>query len=302
MIQNWKKRGLVFCPTGEREWMHSHAALPIVEPIGGDFFRVYFTVRNARNQSHGAYVVIDINRPQVVQNISQDPVVTPGSLGLFDDSGAMPIWLTRAGGKRYLFYTGWNVGVTVPFRTAIGLATSGDDQVFHKYAEGPLLDRTLQEPYPPLACCVLLDGSIWRMWYVSCTDWRLRGGQPQHRYHIKYAESSDGVIWNRTGHVAIDYKDDGEYAIARPCVIRDADCWKMWFSYRGEAYRIGYAESPDGLSWTRLDDRVGITVSSDGWDSDMVEYPFVFDHKGQRFMLYNGNDYGRTGFGLAVLE
>ncbi len=43
-------------------------------------------------------------------------------------------------------------------------------------------------------------------------------------------------------------------------------------------------------------------VIPDGWDSEMIDYPFDFDHKGHRYMLYNGNGYGKTGFWLAVLE
>lgn len=108
--------------------------------------------------------------------------------------------------------------------------------------------------------------------------------------------------WRRDGIVAIDFADDNEYAISRPSVIRDGDNWKMWYSFRGQSYRIGYAESKNGRQWSRLDHTVGIDVSKTGWDSEMIEYPFVFDHKDQRYMLYNGNGYGSTGFGLAVLE
>ncbi|WP_416398648.1 hypothetical protein [Allohahella sp. A8] len=140
------------------------------------------------------------------------------------------------------------------------------------------------------------------MWYLSCTDWRIRDGKPEHRYHIKYAESPDGISWEREGIVAIDYSDETEYAISRPSVIRDKDCWKMWYSFRGPSYRIGYAESHDGRQWQRLDAECDINVSKFGWDSEMIEYPFVFDHAGDRYMLYNGNGYGKTGFGLAVLE
>jgi hypothetical protein len=124
---------------------------------------------------------------------------------------------------------------------------------------------------------------------------------PKHKYHIKYAESEDGINWYRDKVVAIDYANDGEYAISRPSVIHDHECWRMWYSYRGQSYRIGYAESADGIHWKRLDSQVGIDVSTTGWDSEMIEYPFVFDHKGQRYMFYNGNGYGKTGFGLAVL-
>jgi hypothetical protein len=118
---------------------------------------------------------------------------------------------------------------------------------------------------------------------------------------IKYAESMDGMIWQRTGTIAIDFKSAEEYAISKPCVLKENGRYKMWYSYRGTAYRIGYAESEDGIHWTRMDDQVGIDVSESGWDSDMIEYPHVFDHQGRRYMLYNGNEYGRTGFGLAIL-
>ena len=76
----------------------------------------------------------------------------------------------------------------------------------------------------------------------------------------------------------------------------------MWYSHRGSSYRIGYAESNDGIRWQRMDGNCTIDVSGFGWDTDMVEYPHVFDHGGARYMLYNGNNYGKTGFGLAVLE
>jgi hypothetical protein len=129
----------------------------------------------------------------------------------------------------------------------------------------------------------------------------MREGKPEHKYHIKYAESRDGINWEREGLVAIDFANDQEYAISRPSVIHDSDRWRMWYSFRGQSYRIGYAESENGRQWKRLDAQVGINVSTAGWDSEMIEYPFVFDHKGQRYLLYNGNGYGKTGFGLAVL-
>ena len=121
---------------------------------------------------------------------------------------------------------------------------------------------------------------LWRMWYISCVGWPIVDDAPRHSYHLKYAESDDGIHWRRDGHVAIDFKDSNEYAISRPSVIKEGDLWRMWYSYRGTRYRIGYAESPDGRNWTRMDDKAGIEPSEKGWDSEMIEYPHVFDHKG----------------------
>jgi hypothetical protein len=140
------------------------------------------------------------------------------------------------------------------------------------------------------------------MWYVSATGWDLHEGKPRHHYHIKYCESVDGINWRRDGVVCIDYQSPDEYAIARPCVIRENGLYKMWYSYRGEAYRIGYAESKDGLNWVRKDDESGINVSESGWDSEMVAYPYVFQSHNKQYMLYNGNGYGKTGIGLAIRE
>lgn len=77
----------------------------------------------------------------------------------------------------------------------------------------------------------------------------------------------------------------------------------MWFLYRsgtGEKYRIGYVKSTLNQKWELALDEVGLTVSESGWYSEMIEYSFVFDHSGGRYMFYNA--YGKTRFGLVVLD
>lgn len=297
----WRKLGLIFCPAGEMAWMQSHAAVPIAESLGGGIFKIYFSSRDKFNRSFTGYTVIDIARPNQILELSSNPVLSPGGLGEFDDSGAMATWLTSYQGKKFLYYIGWNLGITVPFRNSIGLAISTQNNEFLRYSSGPIVDRSMNEPHFCASCCVFPGEDFWRMWYLSCTGWRMQGGKPEHKYHIKYAESEDGINWQRAGLVAIDFANDEEFAISRPSVIHD-DRWRMWYSFRGDTYRIGYAESEDGRKWSRFDTEVGIDVSTTGWDSEMIEYPFVFDYEGQRYMLYNGNGYGKTGFGLAILE
>jgi hypothetical protein len=154
---------------------------------------------------------------------------------------------------------------------------------------------------------VMREGDGWRMWYVSCDHWLPLGNGFRHFYNIKHRRSQDGIYWEPRATVCIDYANEYEYAISRPSVIRDdRGGYRMWYSFRAqpdiETYRIGYAESADGLTWTRLDARAGIDVSDSGWDSEMICYPRVFEHQGRLHMLYNGNGYGKSGFGLAVLE
>ena len=298
----WRKLGLLFRPDGLEGWMASHAAVPFAVPLGGSLARVYFATRDRANRSSVAWVVLDLDRPGVVLDRSTTPALGPGRLGTFDDSGAMPSWIVADGDREWLYYIGWNLGVTVPFRNAVGLAVREGSGEFRRVFEGPIIDRSPTEPHFATNPCVLRDGPTWTIWYLSCVGWDLVEGRPRHRYHIKVATSADGIAWDRRGQVAIDFRDESEYAISRPCVVRDPDRYRIWYAHRGVSYRIGYAESADGIAWDRRDEDVGIDVSDSGWDSEMIAYPHVFDCRGARYMLYNGNDFGRTGFGLAVLE
>ncbi|WP_156296434.1 hypothetical protein [Mycobacterium paragordonae] len=302
MTRHWRKLGLTFRPNAEFPWMLSHAAVPIAEHLDGNLFRVYFSARDSANRSVTGSLVMDLERPNQVLELTREPVIAPGKLGTFDDSGAMATWLTCHGNRRLLWYIGWNLGVTVPFRNSIGLAVSLNGGPFEKFAEGPILDRTPFEPHFCASCCVLREGDLWRNWYLSTVGWQGAGGGIEYRCHIKYAESVDGIAWRRAGAVAIDFQSAGENVISRPSVLRDAEGWHMWYSHRGNHYRIGYARSENGEDWTRYDNDVGIDVTPGDWDGEMIEYPFVFEHKERRYMLYNGNGFGLSGFGLAVWE
>ena len=135
------------------------------------------------------------------------------------------------------------------------------------------------------------------MYYVSGKEW-LNKDLP--RYNIKLATSKDGKKWDRKGKVAINFKNNSEHALARPYVIKDLNIWKMWFSFKSKKYRIGYAESYDGIKWFRNDKFANISVSKNSFDSDMIEYPAIIKDKGNYFMFYNGNNYGYDGIGLAL--
>jgi predicted GH43/DUF377 family glycosyl hydrolase len=298
----WVKRGLIFQPPRHLKWMVTHAAVPCAQRLAGDMYRVYFAGRDADNRSRIGCFEIDLNRPDEITYVSQEPLLGCGQVGAFDDNGVMPSWTIDHDGKTYLYYIGWNLGVTVPFYNSIGLAVSADGgRTFERLSQGPILGRDTNDPFFTGSSCVLVEDTLWRMWYLSCSRWDVQDGQPKHYYHLKYAESEDGIHWKRTGLVAIAHKSEDEYAISRPSVIKDDALYRMWYSYRGESYRIGYAESADGIRWERKDDKAGIDVSPSGWDSEMIEYPFVFDHEGERYMLYNGDGYGESGIGLAVL-
>jgi hypothetical protein len=275
--------------------------VPCVEQLDSGV-RLYFSGRDELGRSVTGACELDPAVPDVVR-FDDRPLLGPGPLGAFDDSGAMGSCVVEHAGRRHLYYIGWSRGVSVPFYTFVGCAVSEDGgQTYEKVSAAPVLERGPHDPFLTTSPWVLVEDGLWRMWYATGTGWQPTGEGPKHHYHVCYAESDDGLTWRRSGRVSIDFRSEEEYAIARPCVMREDGLYRMWYSYRGDAYRIGYAESADGLEWERKDAESGIERSEDGWDSQMIEYPCVFDHRGTRFMLYNGNGYGATGIGLAVLE
>jgi hypothetical protein len=278
--------------------MSTHAALPAVDPGSS---RVFFSGRDAAGRAHIGWFELDPGDPSRVTRVSREAVLDPGPPGAFDESGVTVSCLVRQGGRLYLYYTGWSLGVTVPFYLFAGLAVSEDGgESFARVSPAPVLDRCAADPYLTASPWVLVEDGLWRMWYVSGSRWERNAGPPRHFYNVRYAESRDGVRWERDGRVAIDYASPDEHAFSRPCVVRDPDRYRMWYAYRGAAYRLGYAESPDGLVWERRDAEAGVLPSPGAFDSEMVAYPCVFRRGGPRLMLYNGNGYGETGIGLAV--
>ena len=291
-----RKLGLLVSGPPPVDWATTHASVPFATTSDDGDLRLLFSSRDGEGRSHVGYATVDLEQRAVI-GYSAEPLLSPGELGAFDDHGAMGSCLVHHAGNEYLFYIGWSLGVTVPFYTNVGCAIRADgDGSFARVSRAPVLARTATDPYFTTAPWVLIENGTWRMWYASGTGW-----EPIHRYRICYAESDDGITWTRDGVVCIDYADAGEFALTRPCVVKDGELYRMWYSRRGRSYRIGYAESDDGITWTRKDDEAGIDVSSRGWDSEMIEYPCVVD-AGERFLFYNGNGYGETGIGWAVID
>jgi hypothetical protein len=304
-VKPWRKLGRIFEVRGLHPLMQTHAANPVALPLGGGLVRVYFSARAPDQRASIGWAVFDLQRPESgALEVCSAPALTPGQPGAFDDSGVSMGCFTMASGDLRLYYLGWNLGVTVPWRNSIGLAVSRDGGLsFERHSQAPLLDRSPADPFSISYPWVLERGpDDWLIWYGSNLTWGTGKHQDEMAHLIKVGTSRDGLAWHRDGRIALHFKDDSEYAMSKPCVLCEGDVYRLWYSFRGAGYRIGYAESPDGMRWTRRDELAGITLSNSGWDSETVEYPCVFDALGARWMLYNGNGYGLTGFGLAVME
>jgi predicted GH43/DUF377 family glycosyl hydrolase len=297
----WRKRGHVYVPDGTRWWARSYASFPTVE-VMKDVLRVYFTALDDQNVGRTGYVDLDPDDPMRVLRESPEPVLDVGDLGTFDDSGANAFSIVTNGVQKHLYYQGWQRTEVAPHLIFSGLATDdGSGRGFKKHSRTPILDRTEDDPFIRGAPYVIRQADMSHMWYSSCRRW-LRGEQGIHyEVAIRHATSRDGVHWAADDGPCVSLASPDEYAVGRPSVLLEDGKYRMWYSIRSfsEPYRIGYAESSDGVHWTRRDSEAGIERSAEGWDSAMICYPQVV-RVGQRLlMFYNGNRHGETGFGYA---
>lgn len=314
---HWKKLGKVFNPqevTGQ-PWLKEFAQAPATL-VMDDVVRVYFSCRppaDAAGQyvSYSAYVDLDRADLFKVRHIADQPILDLGGLGEFDEFGTYPVSVIRDGSDVRAYYAGWTRCESVPFDVAIGCAVSSDDgQTFRKLGKGPILGRSPDEPFVLSGPKIRRYDGIWYLFYIAGRKWKLIDGRAEPVYKIRLATSPDGIHWCKHNRDLIESRIEEDEAQASPDVHYANGKYHMFFCYRYSAnyrgkqfgYRIGYASSTDLVNWERDDDRAGIDVSEQGWDAEMISYPHVFSLDGNTYMAYLGNQVGRHGFGLAVLD
>lgn len=284
-----------------------------------DRVRIYFSTRSidkegGKFRSRIAFVDMTKNFERIL-GVSENTVVEPGGLGCFDEHGIFPMNVVRCGDEIRGYTCGWSRRVSVSVETSIGLVVSRDDGLtFQRVGTGPVLTASLYEPFLVGDGFVKFIGGVYHMWYIFGTAWNRYSldAPPDRTYKIGHATSPDGVMWvTEAGRRIVADRLGPDESQALPSVVEIAGEYHMFFCYRqssdfrtnpARGYRIGHASSGDLRHWVRDDDNPAIAVSEGSWDSDMMCYPHAFEVDGRTYLLYNGNEFGRRGFGLAVLE
>lgn len=312
----WKKLGRVFNPqdiTGV-PWLDSFAQAPATL-VFDDFVRVYFSCRpkpdsNGQYESRSAFVDLRRDNLQIIERLAKQPILPLGDRGTFDEFGTYPTSVIRHNDKVLAYYGGWTRCESVPFNVAIGVAESSDQgETFTKLGPGPVLSYSQDEPFVLSGPKIRRFNNRFFLFYIAGTEWIPNGDRPEPVYKIRMATSDDGLSWTRHRKDLITSRIEEREAQASPDVFFCGKRYHMFFcyryslNYRGKqnGYRIGYAYSDDLYTWTRDDERVGIDVADEGWDSEMISYPHVFELDKKTYMFYLGNQVGKYGFGLAEL-
>ena len=314
---SWHKLGKVFSPqeVDGLSWLKEFAQAP-ASLVFDDFVRVYFSCRppsdeNGQYVSYSAYVDLDRDNLFNVLSVSRKPILSLGEGGTFDEFGTYPVSVIRNGDEIRAYYAGWTRCESVPFNVAIGMAISKDDgESFTKIGNGPVISYSPDEPFVISGPKIRRFGGTWYLWYIAGSKWKIVGGRAEPVYKIRMASSSDGINWQKENRDLIESRIEDDEAQASPDVFFANGRYHMFFCYRYSSnyrskengYRIGYASSSNLIDWVRDDSKAGIDVSDEGWDSEMVSYPHVFALDEKIYLAYLGNQVGRYGFGLALLD
>lgn len=300
----WIKKGLIYNANKSYEWAVTGAMIPTPIHLNSDILRVFLTFLDNKGIGRTGFVDLDKNDLSKVLNISAKPIFEIGKPGTFDENGSLTCSVVRASNSEYYFYyVGFELGTQIRYRLLTGLAITNENFELKKKFKTPVLERTDDELHFRCGPFCVLDNGIFKMWYVAGSNWTKIEGKSMPVYEIKYLESKDGIKWADNGKTCIKIEKENEHGFGRPYVIKRNGVYKMFYSIRVKklGYRLGYAESENGYDWIRKDHLINLDVSIDGFDNKMICYSAVTEINGKLIMFYNGNDFGKTGFGYAEL-
>lgn len=331
--QNWVKRGIVLKPgfAGPRsaEWVSS----PSVIKLRNGRLRMYVWVADGSPPwLKGRHIVIaaesDPARPLEWTVIGQHEMVGPDPASALRDRGVgFPYVLPRDDGPWLMYFGTWGGDWTVKreLTNRLGLAVSEDAGVSWNVVQEDILPSgppgSFDSGAIPSAGVVREGKNDYRMWYTAADKYVRFGEINQGILHIGTARSRDGIHWQKSFAPALLAREGAaepyEACLARPAVLKLDGVYHMWFGVydmapgsragagipaSGGSYRLEYARSTDGVSWTRFPDQPVLPLTPGAFDSTSQTYASVIDMGDELWMYYTGDGLGATGVGWATLE
>jgi predicted GH43/DUF377 family glycosyl hydrolase len=284
----------------------------------GDEYWMYYAGGNKAGARHICLAIAPIDDVSNWKRLG--PLFELGEPGSFDDQWAVLPCLHRFGDRWHLYYSGRStVGKGLQSFPGIGLATSTDLLKWTRYSDLPVLKGNGFPRWPEnhgVAGGGMIrelpgaDGKIlYRMYYT------LAVGRPSddlivnQEKHAAIAHSTDSITWTDR-RIILSPRAEADYENAATIAL---NVWRTRSDYRAiyagigtrfGAYSLCEARSDDGEIWQRgkPDENLALAPTGNGWESHMVEYPFVLEESGRLRLFYCGNGYGATGIGTALAD
>jgi predicted GH43/DUF377 family glycosyl hydrolase len=188
---------------------------------------------------------------------------------------------------------GWHAVHAEPFLPG-GWAKATGNPIFNHGTSGAWNDQWVYAP------SVFLDGSTYKMWYVSFSA-------ASTSRKIGYATSPNGVDWTKYGNAPVlSPGSAGSWdagGVSFPTVIKEGSTYKMWYTGMDAAGigRVGYATSADGITWTKYAGNPVMNVGASGsWDSTYVGMTSVIKVGSAYKLWYRGGSATGGAIGYAT--
>ena len=301
---NFIKEGLIISPNDDRipDWGKKRLMLPTPLMLKNNTLRLFLGFCDQFNIGRVGFIDLDIKNLKNIKFVSQKPSLDIGEKGDFDEHGVVPTCILKEGSALFLYYGGFS-RVENKYTMFEGLAVSYDEGFsFNRVSTKPILNSTIKEKYFRVASFVLKEVNSYKMWYIGGNSWRVIDDKLLPEYKCQYIISRTKEAWQEDYINCLDFNDEYEHGFSRPWVFKENNIYCMFFGIRKNGkYYPGYAESIDGLQWVRKEDKINISLSKTGWDSEMITYPALFEYESIKYYIYSGNNNGESGIGYAQI-
>lgn len=280
----------------------THAQIPTPQ-VERHTVRVLYASCDANLRGRIFSVELDRSSPMEIVRMENEPVLDLGDAGDFDADGVSPFQLIERDGAVFLYYNGWKRhSPSTPYTLFAGLAISEDDgRSFRRVSKSPVLPPIAGETQFRTAPYVYRTAAGWGMLYVAGDSFFTGStGKRLPLYSLHRTFSKDGITWQAGGEMLERNPLAGEIGFGRPYLWHDKTGEpSLLISVRRET---GYtlveftssSGAPGGTSRREI-----LPRSETGWDSEMVCFGAPCAVGPWEYLFYNGNQFGRTGFGLA---
>lgn len=187
----------------------------------------------------------------------------------------------------------------------IGYAWSQDGVVWTKHTGNPIIPRgpSSWEVGSASGASILGPDSVggYKMWYQGADG-------SFNRFSIGYATSTDTITWTKyVGNPVFSPGTSGSWDDRRvqlPRILNKGQLYQMWYSgMRTDLNtdgRMGYANSPEGINWTRYPANPVLPAGPSSWDGVSIFVGDVLIVGNSYHMWYGGHDGSHIRIGYAT--